>query len=123
MSNYHVLAGREDGNAYRVAFHIPIPNANNRAGVNYRTALTASGLGGSSIMSTGTGPGQVATGEMNQITSGAIYEHVEEIETNPNETAVAYKARLDSLFTEYADTGGQLLAKIRGRIEYFGYTP
>ena len=121
MANYHVRTGQPDANAYEVLFHIPIPSANNRVGINYRTVLIDSGIGGTTRMVNGVGAGQIANGELNQITSGAIYEHVEVVSTFPGETAAQYQTRLDARYAELANTGGAFLTALRNRIEYYGH--
>lgn len=118
MSNYHVLTGRPDGNAYSVVFHIPIPSANNRVGVNYRTALVNSGLGGVTSLVEGSGPGQIATAEKTQVLAGELFEVVEEFHTQPGETAAQLQARVDARYTALV---AQTQAALQGRLAYFGH--
>jgi hypothetical protein len=121
MANYHVLTGLPDGNAFRVVFHISIPSANNRAGINYRSALINSGLGGSTVLPDGSGTGgTISAAEKTQIQSGAVYEHVEEVNTNPGESAADYKTRLDALHAQRVNQIQDYLSK---RLTYFGYIP
>jgi hypothetical protein len=39
MANWHALTGSSDGNSFRIVFHIAIPSANNRVGINYQVAM------------------------------------------------------------------------------------
>ena len=76
MANAHLLDRVSDSD-YRVAVHIAIPNSNNSAGVNYRTALINSGLGGTTVLKDGDGTaGTISSAEKTSILSGAIFEVV-----------------------------------------------
>jgi hypothetical protein len=120
MSQWHGREGIPDGNTYRVIFHIPIPSANNRVGVNYRTALIGSGIGGTTVMTEGNGTGQIPTAEKNSIATGALLEVNETIDTNPGETANALTTRLNARFTELANVNGPFLSELKRRLEYWG---
>jgi len=73
MSRLHIL--QQSGfNQYSVVVHSPTPAGNNSAGVSWGTALANSGLQKQSVMTVGNGPGQIATAEANQVTSGSIIE-------------------------------------------------
>ena len=70
MADMHVIDG--DGNrGYKVAMHIAVPNTNNAVGVNYRTALVNSGLGGTQLTE-GAGAGQITTAEKAQVDAGEV---------------------------------------------------
>lgn len=118
MSDYHVLEGSEDGNRYRIVFHIPVPSVPNRVGVNYRAALVSL-TGGVSILPEGNGIGQITTAELALIASGAIYEHVELFNTNPNENAAQIQARLDAYYSELVT---KIQTDLSGKLSYYGYT-
>ena len=79
MSDIHVLLAAETGDSIQVVFHFPVPDANNSVGVNYRTALVASGKGGTTTMTEGTGPGQIVSAEKTAIEAGEVYEHIRSI--------------------------------------------
>ena len=121
MANYHVLTGSPDGNAFRIVFHISVPGVgNNRANVQWRTALANSGLGGTTILRSGDGTGgTISPAELASIQAGELYEVVEDVPTHPGETAVQYQARLDALYKALVSrTQGAL----QGRLTYFGHT-
>lgn len=69
-------------------------------------------------MTVGIGPGLITQQEMDQITNGEIYEHVEQMDTNPGETLVALRNKIDARYNS-------LLANERPRIEkrltYWGF--
>jgi hypothetical protein len=119
MASYHVLTGQDDGNAFRVVFHLPIPVANNRAGVAYRTALVNSGLGGTTTLPDGDGTGgTISAAEKTQVQAGQILEHAENFPTNPGESAVQLQARIDARYAELTTVG---LDRAQKRLTYFGF--
>lgn len=120
MANYHVRAGLPDENAYQVLFHVPVPAANNAAGVSYRTALVASGIGGTTRMAEGVGGGLISAAELAQVEAGEVLEVVEDIYTNPGESNAVLRARLDARYTELATVNGLLLRGLRNRLKYWG---
>lgn len=119
MADIHVLGG--DGvDRWTLVFHFAVPDANNVVLVNYRTALVNSGLGGTTSMMEGTGPGQITTAELAQIVAGELFEHsisppLESGATDNTEMLAAARAM-------YARDETQELAKLQRRLKYFGYT-
>lgn len=122
MSQWHVLSGDPDGNTYQIAYHIPVPSANNRVGVNYQVALVNSGLGGRSIMATGTGPGQITSAELAQVQSGALYEFVETYFTNPGNNIATDTANLNARFTALSAANGPALGPLQKQLTNYGGT-
>jgi hypothetical protein len=120
MSQWHARDGIPDGNAYNVIFHVPIPSANNRVGINYQAALIASGIGGTTAMAEGAGAGQITTAEKALIASGALLEVAEVFNTNPGETASALTVRVNARYTALADVNGAFLANLKRRLDYWG---
>lgn len=109
MADYHVLTGSRDGNSYQVVAHFPVPNVNNQAGVNYRTAIIQ-WLGGEQ-------PSRcpfVAQAEQDALNAGALLEQVYTFHTHPAETLQQKRARLDVLYNQelarLSDELGALLA-------------
>jgi hypothetical protein len=120
MSQWHVLGGDTNGNSYTVAFHLPIPSANNRAGVNYQTALVNSGIGGKTIMATGTGPGQISSTEVTQIQAGSVYEYVYSYATNPGNDINTDIANLNALYSTFSNTANQPLLGLQKQLTNYG---
>lgn len=118
--HWHLRTGSADGNGYNVLFHIPIPAANNRVGFSYQTALVNSGIGGKTVMQTGTAADQITSAELAQITSGALYEYALFVSTNPGETAAQYAARLNAMYTAFASTTGPLIAQLKNQLNGWG---
>jgi len=121
MANWHALTGQRDGNAFRIVFHVAIPGTgNNRAGVQWRTALINSGIGGTTVLPDGDGTGgTISVTEKTSITTGALFEVVEDFATNPPETGAALKARIDTYFTALSS---RVTADLQLRLTYFGFT-
>lgn len=120
MASYHVLAGDDAGNCFSVAHHIDIPGGgNNRAGVQWRAALIASGIGGTTVLADGDGSGgTISAAEKAAVQSGAVLEVVEQFDTHPGETALQLRARLDA---RHADLAARTLAALQAKLTYFGY--
>jgi hypothetical protein len=125
MAIYHVLTGSGDGNSFDVVFHVAVPNAANRAGISYRTALVNSGMGGATSLPDGDGTGgTISAAEKAQVQAGAVYEHRERVETHPGETAAQLKAKVDARHAALSATGaGTFLDALAKRLSYFGYVP
>lgn len=112
MSNYHILEGRPDGNQYRVAFHIPVPDEDNDVAVNLRVALAQV-------------PGDTASqvpfiesAEQTQLDNGELYEIVWQYDTHGGLTLVEKRAALDVKFTEFST---MIVTQVRARLKYWGY--
>lgn len=113
MANLHILTQRNG--TYRIACHVPIPNANNPRGVNYRTALTQLGLFGTTVLPDGDGTlGTISAAEKAQIISRAVVEVVEDVKR-----AGSGNAFLDALF---ADTQARTQSSIQAQLVDYGHT-
>lgn len=116
MAEFHALAANNE--VLRYALHVPIPNANNSAGLNWRTALLRSGAGGTTVLPDGDGTGgTISAAEKASIQSGAIYEHQGEValELVPPAGQLAF---LDALIA--AETA-RVQAAIQSRLKWFGF--
>lgn len=116
--NWHARSSDEAGNAFRVIFHIPITSALNRASVNYRTAVVASGRGGTTQMTTGVGAGLITAAEVTQIQAGEIYEHSELVDSNPGESAVTIRDRVDARYTALVSA---VNTRLQRELTYWGF--
>lgn len=117
MSDIHILEGV--GNKWRVVMHFAIPNVNNAVGVNYRTALVNSGLGGTTILPEGTGAGDISTGELAQVTAGEVYEYTAHLLI---ETGGSGASQVAMLTTEYNRLSSAVIATLQNKLKYYGYT-
>lgn len=117
MAKIHVLAGA-GLNLYTVVVHANTPNGNNSAGTAWSDAIKNSGRA-TSILTVGTGPGQIQNAEMNQITNGAIIEGSFQWGDDPNWTNAERQTDLDLRATQLVT---DLLARYQQELKYFGFT-
>ena len=113
--NYHILNSRELDQSVRVAFHIPIPNANNSVGVNYRTALkqfkpfTASQV-----------PWLTGT-EVTQLQNGELYEYMGTVVYRVKASDVDKQTIIDAEYNELrGGTKKSILKKLQAQLKYWG---
>ena len=119
MADIHVLSGNGLGK-WALVFHFAMPDQDNNVTINYRTALINSGLGGTSTMTEGEGPGQITSAELAQIQAGELYEYsasfpVESGATNNTEL-------LTSIQAAYARGLSAVIARLQRQLRYYGYT-
>lgn len=113
MADYYLLDGDSDGNSYRVAYQIPIPNTNNRVGINYRTALLQS-LGGTQTSVAPT----ISQADQTTLNSGSAYELSGRVFTNPGETSTQLRDRIDASFAALRTATQTIL---QNRLAYWGF--
>lgn len=120
MADIHVLAGGSDCKSWRVAMHFAVPDQENAVGVGYREALVASGVGGTTTLTEGDGPGQITSTEKAQIEAGERYEDivtVPKLESGGTEPAqLLASARLF-----YQRQKADILNQLAARLRYFGF--
>lgn len=115
MSNYHVLAGGDDGNSYTVVLHIPVANINNQAGVNYRLAVVQFMTTGG-VMPKSQVP-FIAGAEQTQLDNGELIEIAIRFPTHPGQTLVQKRTAIDALFTA---TSIKVQAEWAKKLEFWG---
>lgn len=112
MSNYHITNGSSNGNVFTVVFHVPVPNVNNEVGINYRTAMVEYGTVTSSVPF-------ISGAEQTQIDNGELVEYHHRFTTNPSETLLQKRDRIDALYSI-------VIAKVQERwanyLSYWGYS-
>ena len=113
MSRLHILAGGQ------CLLHETVPLGNNAAGVPWRTALINSGMGGRTILASGTGPGQIATAESTQIASGELYEISFRFESPPGASAAQLNAAMDA---QIANLSAETQARLASELRLYGLT-
>ncbi len=118
MADMHILDG--DGSRWRVVMHFAVPSANNAVGVNYRTALVSSGLGGTTVMEEGTGDGQITAAEKGLIESGAVHEH--SVQVSADGTGQTTGGRQALLRALYAAEEAATIARLQTQLRFFGHT-
>ncbi len=96
MAKIHVLE-RTGANTWRCILHALIPTGGNSAGVTWKAAAIASGDSGpnhagqgkASVLSLGTGAGQITQAEYDQLVAGDVIEFDESIRLESGGTAAA----------------------------------
>lgn len=92
MATVHVLT--RIGNKFRCIIHFAVPAGNNSANVSWKTAGLNSGLTGSTVMTEGSGAGQITTAEKATVLSGDVIEFTADIEA---ETAGTSSVQLGAM--------------------------
>lgn len=119
MANIHILTTNRT--FVQAVAHIAVPNVNNAAGIGYRAALIASGIGGRTVLADGDGTaGTISAAEKASIVSGAVFEHAMQIRLSelPSQAA-ARNAFLDTLHTRLT---AEVQTDLQERLRYFGAT-
>ncbi len=120
MADMHVLESSGDGLSWKIVMHFAVPDTNNAVSVNHRTALVNSGVGGTTVLVEGTGPGQILTAEKALIDTGEIFEHVAEFRVESGGTSTAQlRASIQGF---YAAEKSRMLALLQSRLRYYGHT-
>ncbi len=119
MADMHATTGNQHG--WAVVLHVDIPDTNNDVGLNYRTALITSGLGGSTSLPDGDGTGgTISAAEKALIESGAVVEHAETLRLESGgQSAAQLRVTLREM---YAAQSASILAELQKKLRYFGYT-
>lgn len=117
MSRIHVLQSGAV-NVYTVVVHSATPVGNSPGGFPWTTLLVSSGEA-KTVMTEGTGPGQITTAEKADVESGAVIEGVFQWEDNPLLTTGQRNAHLDLSAMQLIDEREALLTQ---SLRFYGYT-
>lgn len=117
MAKIHVLSGA-GLNTFTVVVHANTPAGNNSAGTAWTDAIKNSGRA-TSILTVGTGAGQIQNNEMNAITNGTIIEGSFQWGDDPAWTNAERQADLDLRASQLVS---ELLARYQQDLKYFGFT-
>jgi hypothetical protein len=118
MARVHVL--NTVGGRTRVIFHIDVPSGNNTAGTAWSTVLVNSGLGGSTVLTDGTGAsGTVAAPEKTALAAGTVFEVEDRIAVPTGMTTAQANAFFDAL---HAAKTTEVQAEIPRLLGVFGFT-
>jgi hypothetical protein len=115
MSSYHVLTCSEKDHESTVAFHFAVPDSNNSAGVNWRTALKAYRPSPGSAVPNLEADFAV---EYAAIQNGEVYEHVEAI---PVTATWSNDDKIAALSAAYTSLSATTLARLAAILKYWGY--
>jgi len=98
MSDVHIIEG--SNSSWTAVLHIVVPDGVNAAGVNFRIALINSGLGGTSRLNVGTGPGEILQAELDSIEAGELLEVVSAVRLETGGTSGGeLAASLDAFYS------------------------
>lgn len=117
MARIHILEG-SGLNTYTVVVHAPVPAATNVAGFQWSDCIKNSGRN-TTMMSVGTGPGQITNAENNDIANGTVVEAVFQWQNDPAWTNAERTANLDMFATRFV---AELLADLQTRLRVWGLT-
>lgn len=116
MSDYHVMNQSIDQKTVQVAFHIPVPDAVNEAGVNYRLALVQQLTLDGAVIESAYPNTQGA--EITLMEAGELLEVVRSVRFSRLGLTPAEKAvELDA---EYATVQASLLSDKQTELEWWG---
>jgi hypothetical protein len=118
MAKFHVLTASGGPDTYLVVVHAPAPVGNNAAGVAWSDAIKNSGRG-MTMMTVGTGPGQISNTEANQIAAGTVIEDSFAWQDDPAWTNPERIAYVDTMAVQLM---AELTARLQRDLKYFGYT-
>lgn len=118
MAKIHVLRGSSAGDAYTVVVHIATPVGNNSAGVPWIDAIKNTGKN-VSVMTVGTGAGQITQAELDQIIAGTLIEGTFRWGDNQTFTNPQRLSNLDANATRLTN---ELLAALSNELKFFGFT-
>lgn len=116
MAALHVLEG--DGIRYRVVAHTNTPNGNNSANNSWKNCILSAGLN-TTVLSEGTGVGQITTAEKNQVVAGDVLEMVFTVDIP---TVGTTNNKLAAVQNAVAKMQADYLAQLQERFRFYGYT-
>ena len=117
MAQAHCLEYTEG--RFRIVIHTATPSGNNGAGFPWSTLLLMRGYSGRTVMTEGTGPGQITPEEKTEIVAGTLLEFELRLEASPTITG----AQLQTLLQNQAP--GIITAQLdqwQQELRYFGAT-
>jgi hypothetical protein len=94
MAQVHVLE-YSDGR-FRIILHTATPTGNNGAGFSWSSLLLMKGYSGRTVMTEGTGPGQISPEEKAQILAGTLLEFELRLEAAPTITGAQLQTLLQN---------------------------
>ena len=113
MADIHILEGTRSGAgiAYRVVFHIPVPDVTNEAGISYQQAVVQAKADTKSVLT------DIDSTEQAKLDSGELWEEVVTFRTHP-----ARKDDAERLKALYEETKTRLQKEFAERFKYTGLT-
>lgn len=115
MARLHVMTGN-GSNTYQVVCHSPTPAGSNSAGVSWATALK-NAMNPVTVMSIGSGSGQISTAESNGVANGSIIEVSFQFDDDPTWDMNTRNSQLNLIASD-AVTRAQ--NDLSSRLKWFG---
>jgi len=110
MSDYHILQQSARGDRIQVAFHIPIPDANNTVGVNWRTIIPQTEVTESAVPF-------IEAAEQTQLDNGELIERVVTVDVLGADSPASKLAVIVAYWTEHKP---KLLETLQRKLQYYG---
>ena len=113
MADIYVLDMNKKGDTLRCAFHIPIADVNNFAGMSYRTALVEY------LDSTVSEVPNIAAATQTALDNGELFERVEQVRFSANDSN---SAKWTAVQAAYTARKSKLLSTIQDRLEFWSHS-
>jgi hypothetical protein len=114
----HILRTAGAPDLFEAVVHAPVPVGNNAAGFSWADCIKNSGMN-TSILTVGTGAGQISNAENNQIANGTVIEASFYWYVDPAANAAQQEASLEFEATRSVNT---LVARLQEQLRFFGKT-
>src|SRR6185295_130853 len=115
MARLHVMTGN-GSNTFTVVCHSPTPAGNNSAGVSWATALK-NAMNPVTVMSIGSGSGQISTAESNSVANGSVIEVSFQFDDDPTWDTTTRNAQLNLIA---GDAVIKAQNDLSARLKWFG---
>lgn len=117
MADYYILQGNRDGNSIIVAFHVPIPDVDNKVGVSYRVAIIETLADDAGVIASQVP--FVTEAEQLRLNTAEVVETTWAFHTHPGETLVQKRDRIDAAYTAAVP---RVQAEWQHLLAYYGYS-
>jgi hypothetical protein len=114
MSAIHVLELNPEKRRATLVLHQTMPVGNNQAGTSWKNCIIFTGRN-KSILTVGTGPGQIASAENTDVVAGNVLELVVQAEVDGDPTI----ALLNNLASFHAASE---VTRLQATLRYYGFT-
>lgn len=123
MSNWHVKTTSKDGRRASVVFHIPVPVGSNDASPakSWRDAIAEQIKPQNTDGSFGTWFSQlqgIDAGELGQIQAGELFEKVDNVAFQANDSDLEKRDKIDTKFTELST---EIINEKKAELKFWGF--
>lgn len=117
MSNIHIL--QRHGEKIRVVFHFPTPPGTNSANGTWKAVLLAAGVAGTTVLTEGTGLGNISAQEKSSIQSGDVLELETTIQLDMKANNAQRVAAIDEMYSKIM---ADYLDDLQAAYKFYGVT-